>query len=102
MNSYDNVAILAGGLRLDYHVIFIANMVFDHRLTFYHQSIGTLLLKLPSYLDRFGWVVEYFQTFTCCNSANYRNAKGCWYQFDPTPFLELPINTGIFLRTVCL
>src|SRR5215470_1901414 len=98
MNSYHNIAILAGGLRLDYHVIFIANMVFDHRLTFDHQSIGTLLLHLPSYLDRFRWIAEDFQRFTCCNTAHDRNAKGWLYQFDATAFLRFASNKAFFLQ----
>src|SRR5690349_5959261 len=40
------IAIFTRVLPLDYHVIFIADMILDHRLTFDNQGIGSLLLNV--------------------------------------------------------
>src|SRR5947209_7651710 len=53
MDGNDNIAIFAGILGFNDHIVFIANMVFDHRLAFDDESIRTLLLDITTNLNRF-------------------------------------------------
>src|SRR5205807_52722 len=45
VDSNHDITVFAGGLRLDDHVILVANVILDHRLALDHQGVGAGLLE---------------------------------------------------------
>src|SRR5207248_3690426 len=98
VDGNDNIAIFAGILWFNYHIIFIANMVFDHRLTFDDESIRTLLFDISANFNRFTRITKYFEWLTCRDTPHYRNAKGVLYELNTTTFLRFASNVPFFLQ----
>jgi len=52
MDSNDDIAILAGLLWLNYHIVTITDMILDHRTATYDQCIGILAIyQFVAYLN---------------------------------------------------
>src|SRR5947209_19802978 len=69
VNSYHNITVFTGSLRLDDHIVLVADMIFDHRLTFDHKGIRALLLKLAANFNRLNRLGKYFEPVSGDNAA---------------------------------
>ena len=74
-------------------------MIFDHRLTFDHQGIRALLLKLAANFKRLNRLGKYFQRFACGNAAHNLNAidLALILELNAATLFRFAINQPLFL-----
>src|ERR1700730_14751725 len=98
VNGHHDIALFAGRLWLDDHIVLVANVIFDHRLSAHHQRISSLLLKVAPGFDDFIRFIEYLEWLTCGDTAEYANAPHLLLELDTATLFRLALNHVLFFQ----
>src|SRR5690242_3198786 len=82
-----DITVFTGGLGLNYDIVTVTNMIFDHRTALYNECVGTLLFQFPAYIKPLTLLGQNVNRLACGDTAHDGNTSGLLGKLNATTLL---------------